>query len=158
MGQTYQKLFGVPFTSLRLFNVYGPRLRPDLALCIFTRKILAGERLPLYGDGSILRDFTHVNDICAGIMAAFTAPNIAVECINLGHNEPIEVRRLIALIEQYSGKKAAIEFLPPRAGDMPVTCADLTKSCRLLGYQPQVSIEQGVKEYVDWMRSAQGHL
>ena len=157
MGQTYYKLFGVPFTALRLFNVYGPRLRPDLALCIFSRKILAGESIPVFGDGSIRRDFTHAHDICNGIIAAFQAENIAGECINLGHNEPIEVRRLISLIEQFAERKAVIDFQPPRAGDMPITCADLTKAQRLLGYQPRVSIEQGVQEYVEWMRSTQTH-
>jgi UDP-glucuronate 4-epimerase len=151
LGQTWHARFGVPpFTSLRFFNVYGPRLRPDLALTIFTRKILRGEPLPLYGDGTILRDFTHATDICGGVLAALTAENIAGECINLGHNEPVEIRRLIQLIEEAAGRKAAIEQLPERAGDMPFTCADLTKAKRLLGYQPKVSIEDGVREYVRW--------
>lgn len=153
LGLTYHALFGIPFTSLRFFNVYGPRLRPELALAVFTRAILAGTTLPLYGDGSVLRDFTHVSDICRGIVSALSAPNIAGACINLGHNEPIEIRRLIALIESAAGKKAVIEHRPERKEDMPVTCADLTKSGRLLGYKPTVAIEEGVREYVDWFRS-----
>jgi UDP-glucuronate 4-epimerase len=157
LGQTYHQLFGVPFTAVRLFNAYGPYLRPDLALHIFTRKILAGEALSVYGDGTILRDFTHVHDICTGLIAAFTAPEIAGECINLGHNKPIEIRYLISLIEQAVGKTANVQQLAPRAGDMLVTCADLSKSQRLLGYAPTVSIEQGVSEYVDWLR-AHAHL
>lgn len=154
MGFTYHRLYGVPFTSLRLFNVYGPRLRPDLALAIFTQKILSGEPIDLYGDGSVLRDFTHVNDVCAGFVAALKAPGIAGESINLGHNEPVEVSRLITLIEHFADRRAIVERHPPRAGDMPLTCADLEKAGRLLGYRPQVSIDQGVKEYVEWFQKA----
>jgi UDP-glucuronate 4-epimerase len=157
MGFTYHKLYGVPFTSLRLFNVYGPRLRPDLALAIFTRKILRGEPIDLYGDGSVLRDFTHVSDVCTGFLAALRAPAVAGESINLGHNEPVEVSRLIALIERYAGKEAIIQRHPARAGDMPLTCADLEKAGRLLDYRPQVGIEEGVREYVEWFRSHDGH-
>src|SRR5438874_2483572 len=122
-GLTYHQLFGVPFVSLRFFNVYGPRLRPELALAVFTRSILERTPLPLYGDGSILRDFTHVSDICRGIRAALSAPNIAGQCINLGHDQPIAVRRLIELIEQAAGRKARIEHRPPRIEDMPFTHA-----------------------------------
>jgi UDP-glucuronate 4-epimerase len=152
MGMTYHALYGIPFTALRLFNVYGPRLRPELALAVFTRAVLEGTPLPLFGDGSVQRDFTHVRDICRGVLAALAAPGLAGECINLGHNEPVEIRRLIALIEQAAGRKALIEHRPARPEDMPVTCADLTKARRLLGYQPTVSIEEGVREYVDWVR------
>jgi UDP-glucuronate 4-epimerase len=152
MGQTYERLFQVPFTSLRLFNVYGPRIRPDLALYIFTRKVMLGESLPLYGDGTVLRDFTHVNDICSGFLAALQAPNIAGECLNLGHNEPVPIKRLIELIGHYAGREAKIDYRPARAGDMPLTCASLEKSGRLLNYHPQVTIEEGVRDYVEWFK------
>jgi UDP-glucuronate 4-epimerase len=155
MGFTYHRLYGLPFTSLRLFNVYGPRLRPDLALHIFTRKILEGEPLDLYGDGTVLRDFTHVDDICNGFLAALKAPEVAGEAVNLGHNEPIAVSHLIELIERFAGQQAVINRHPPRAGDMPLTCADLSKAGRLLGYRPQVSIEDGVAQYVEWFRREQ---
>ena len=145
-GQTYHQLFGVPFVSLRLFNVYGPRLRPELALAAFTRAILEGTPLTLYGDGSVLRDFTHVSDICRGVIAALTAPNVAGQCINLGNDKPIPIRRLIELIEKAAGVKAMIDHRPPRAEDMPFTHADLAKARRLLGYQPRVEIEAGVRE------------
>jgi len=158
MGFTYHRLYGLPFTSLRLFNVYGPRLRPDLALHIFTRKISQGEPLDLYGDGTVLRDFTHADDICAGFLAALKAPEVAGEAINLGHNEPIAVSRLISLIEEYAGKRAEVNHHPPRPGDMPLTCADLEKAGRLLGYRPQVGIEDGVRQYVEWFRSAHGDV
>src|SRR4051812_36378768 len=155
VGQTYQQLFGLPFISVRFFNVYGPRLRPELALAVFTRAILEGTPLPLYGDGSVLRDFTHVSDICRGIIAALTAPNIAGQSINLGHDQPIAIRRLIELVEQAAGRKAMIEHRPPRTEDMPFTHADLTKARRLLNYEPRVEIEAGVREYVDWFRETQ---
>ena len=153
LGLTYHGLHGVPFTVLRLFNVYGPRLRPELALAVFARAILDERPLPLFGDGSTLRDFTHIDDICSGILAAMSAGGVAGECLNLGHDHPIEIRYLIQLIEQAAGKKARIEHHPARAEDMPLTHADLTKSRRLLGYQPQVPIERGVEEYVQWVRN-----
>jgi len=152
MGLTYQQLFNVPFVSLRFFNVYGPRLRPELALAVFTRAILEGTPLPLFGDGSVLRDFTHVTDICRGVTAALAAPNIAGQCINLGHDRPIRILRLIELIEAAAGRKANIEHRPPRAEDMPFTHADLAKARRLLGYEPRVEIEEGVTDYVEWFR------
>jgi UDP-glucuronate 4-epimerase len=153
LGLTYDQLFGVSFTSLRLFNVYGPRLRPELALAVFTRAILDQSPLPLFGDGSVLRDFTHVSDICSGFMAALTAPDIAGQCINLGHDRPIAVKQLIKLIEAAAGKQANIEHKPPRTEDMPFTHADLAKSRKLLNYEPRVEIEQGVHEYVEWFRT-----
>jgi UDP-glucuronate 4-epimerase len=152
LGLNYFRLHQVPFVSLRLFNVYGPRLRPELSLAAFTRAVLRGEPLRLYGDGSVLRDFTHVSDICRGLIAALTAPNVAGECVNLGHNEPVSIRRLISLIESAAGVTVKIDFLPRRGEDLPLTHADLTEAGRLLGYQPTVSIEQGVEEYVAWQR------
>lgn len=150
-GLTYWQLFEVPFVSLRFFNVYGPRLRPELALAVFTRSILEGMPLPLYGDGSVLRDFTHVSDICRGIVAALTAEGIEGESINLGHDQPIAISRLIELVEKATGRKAMIEHRERRTEDMPLTHADLTKARRLLGYEPRIAIEEGVGEYVEWM-------
>lgn len=154
VGLTYALSHGVPFVSLRFFNVYGPRLRPEMALAVFTRKILEGSPLPLYGDGSVLRDFTHVSDICRGIVAALTADGVVGQSLNLGHDRPITIRGLIELVEQAAGKRALIEARPPRGEDLPLTHASLEKSHRLLGYEPTISIEQGVAEYVEWMRAA----
>ena len=152
LGLAYHSQFGLPFVSLRLFNAYGPRLRPELALAAFTRNILEGKPLTLYGDGSFERDFTHVTDICDGIIAALTAENVAGECINLGNHRPIAVRRLIDLISEAAGSPAQINHKPVRPEDLPRTCADTSKARRLLGYDPKVRIEQGVAEYVAWMR------
>lgn len=154
-GQTYWQLFNVPFASLRFFNVYGPRLRPELALAVFTRAILTGTPMPLYGDGSVLRDFTHVSDICGGIVAALTAENIVGQCLNLGHDQPISIRKLIELIEESAGRAAVIEHHEPRAEDMPFTHASLAKSRQSLNYEPKVDIAAGVQEYVEWYRTTQ---
>jgi UDP-glucuronate 4-epimerase len=152
MGLTYCALHQVPVVCLRPFSVYGPRLRPDLALSIFTGAILNGRSFPLFGDGSIRRDFTHVSDICTGLINALTADSVVGEAINLGHSEPIEMRRIIALIETALGKKAVIDHRPDRPEDLPVTYADLSKARRLLNYRPQVAIEAGIQEFCDWYR------
>lgn len=153
LGLNYHRLHGVPFVSLRLFNVYGPRLRPELSLAAFTRAVLRGEPLKLFGDGSVRRDFTHVSDICRGILAALTAPNVAGECLNLGHDQPIAIRDLIRLIEQAAARTALIEHHALRGEDLPLTHADLAKSRRLLSYEPKVPLATGVAEYVDWFRT-----
>lgn len=152
MGLTYHQLFGVPVVCLRPFSVYGPRLRPDLAMSIFTQKIDRGQSLPLYGDGSIRRDFTHIRDICSGLIAALTADGVVGQEINLGHSHPIPMRSLIAMLEDALGKKAIIDQRPGRDEDLPITFANLDKAQRLLGYQPQVPLEQGIPEYVAWHR------
>lgn len=156
MGLTYQQLHDVPVVVLRPFSVYGPRLRPDLAMTIFAKAIWEGRPLPLYGDGSIKRDFTHVQDICAGLIAAMDAVNVVGECINLGHSEPVEMRRLIELLEKSLGKPANIDRRPERPEDLPITFAKLDKARRLLDYQPQVPLEVGVDEYARWFRDVYG--
>ncbi|HQU42312.1 MAG: hypothetical protein B7Z73_10995 [Planctomycetia bacterium 21-64-5] len=149
-GMTYFQLHQVPVVSLRPFSVYGPRLRPDLALSIWTAAIASGKPLPLFGDGSVLRDFTHVSDICGGLLAALDARNVVGEAINLGHDQPIELKDVIATLEAALGKKAAIDYQHAKPGDMPLTHADLTKARRLLNYKPRVSLDDGVREFVAW--------
>lgn len=156
LGLTYADLFGVPVVCLRPFSVYGPRLRPDLALTIFTLAIEQGRPIPLFGDGSVRRDFTHVSDLCEGLLAALTAPQVVGQTINLGHSDPIEMRHLISLLEEALGKKAMIDHQPARPEDLPVTFADLTKASQLLGYRTSVPIEEGVREFVDWTRRGPG--
>ena len=156
MGLTYHQLHGVPVIVLRPFSVYGPRLRPDLAMTIFAKAILHGASLPLFGDGSIKRDFTHVSDICAGFIAAMDAPDAIGECINLGHSEPVEMLRLIELLEESLGKKANIDYRPARPEDLPITFAKLDKARRLLAYDPKVPLPAGVAEYGAWFRAKYG--
>lgn len=149
--QTYHHLHGVPTVRLRPFNVYGPRIRPDLALYVFAAAIAAGRSVPLFGDGSVRRDFTHVSDVCDGLGAALTSPEAVGEAINLGHHAPVTMRELLTLLEQALGRKAIIDQRPAVAGDMAVTCADLTKAERLLGYRPKVALAEGLRDFVDWL-------
>ncbi len=152
-GQTYRELHRVPVVCLRPFSVYGPRLRPDLALSIWTEAIESGRPVPLFGDGTMRRDFTHVSDLCGGLLAALQRPGVIGETVNLGHAEPIAMRDVIETLTRVIGKPAKIERKPEMPGDMPSTCADLTKARRLLGYQPQVPFDDGVREFVAWFRS-----
>lgn len=147
---TYHGLHGTPVVCVRPFSVYGPRLRPDLAMTIFARAIVEGQPLPLFGDGSIRRDFTHVQDICAGLDAALRNEQAVGQCINLGHNEPIAVRDMIARLERAIGKPARIDFQREKPGEMPLTHADLSKARSLLNYQPKISFDEGVPEFVRW--------
>jgi UDP-glucuronate 4-epimerase len=153
LGLTYVELHRVPVVCLRPFSVYGPRLRPDLAMTIFTDAIARGRPLPLFGDGSIRRDFTHVDDIIDGLVAALSAKGVVGQTINLGHSEPIEIRRLIAMLEEALDRRAVIERREPAPGDLPITFADLTKARRLLGYRPKRPFDQGLREYVTWFRA-----
>jgi UDP-glucuronate 4-epimerase len=148
----YEQVHKVPSVSLRPFSVYGPRMRPDLAIHVFATAIDAGQPIPLYGDGSYRRDFTHVSDVCGGLLAALHRPEAVGQAINLGHHEPVAMLDLVELLSSELGKPAKIDFRPAFAGDMPVTCADLTKARRLLGYQPRVSIAEGVRDFVRWFR------
>lgn len=149
----YHQLHGVPALILRPFSVYGPRLRPDLALWVFAEAIQRGRPLPLLGDGTARRDFTYVSDVVDGLLAAWRS-DLAGEVINLGHNEPVEIRRVIALLEKEFGKPAQIERRAAHPGDLPMTCADLEKAERLLGYHPRVPLEEGVREFVRWFQSS----
>ena len=153
LGLTYHALHSVPVVCIRPFSVYGPGLRPDLALTIFTKAIEEGRELPLFGDGSIKRDFTHVSDICDGLISAITADNAVGEAINLGHSEPVEMREIIRMIEHSLDKKANINRLPERPEDLPITFANLDKARRLLGYEPKVPIADGIGEFCEWYRN-----
>jgi UDP-glucuronate 4-epimerase len=148
----YHDVFALPTVRLRFFNVYGPRLRPDLALAVFVRCVLTGEPLPLYGDGTVRRDFTHVDDVCRAILAAMETPAAVGEAINVGHDKPVEIREVIRLVEAAAGRQANIKSCPPRGEDMPLTHADLSKARRLLSYEPRIALEQGIAEYVTWYR------
>ena len=158
MCLTYHDLHRSPIVIVRPFSVYGPRLRPDLAMSVFAGAILAGTPLTLLGDGLIRRDFTHVSDLCDGLAAALTEPNVVGQAINLGHDEPVEIRQLIEMLEHALGRKARIEFRPQAAGDMPVTHADLTKARRLLGYNPRVALVDGIAEFADWIKNSRAPL
>jgi UDP-glucuronate 4-epimerase len=148
---TYHHLYGLPITCLRFFTVYGPRQRPEMAIHQFVRLIEAGQPVPMFGDGSAKRDFTYIDDVVQGVLAALDQP-FPYEIFNLGESETIELKALIQLIEQSLGKKARIEALPAQPGDMPVTYADITKAEALLGYRPSTPVKDGVKQFVEWFR------
>lgn len=155
-AMTYYQLHQVPMVCLRPFSVYGPRLRPDLALSIWTESILSRQPLPLFGDGTIRRDFTHVSDICCGLLASLERKEAIGEAINLGHDQPIELRAVIHTLEEAIGKKATIDRQPEKPGEMPLTHADLSKAHRLLGYAPRVPFDEGLREFVAWFRQSRG--
>jgi UDP-glucuronate 4-epimerase len=149
---TYHHLYGLPMTCLRFFTVYGPRQRPDMAIHRFVRLIEHGQPVPIYGDGTARRDFTYIDDIVQGVVAALDKPS-SFEVFNLGESATIKLTELIALIEECLGKKARPEWLPPQPGDMPVTYADISKANRLLGYSPRTPVKDGVPRFVQWFRT-----
>jgi UDP-glucuronate 4-epimerase len=152
---TYHHLHAMNIACLRFFTVYGPRQRPDLAINKFTRLILAGRPLPLYGDGTTSRDYTYIDDIVDGVIKALDwvcAPELLYDIFNLGESRPVELSRLVGLIEAATGKKADIERLPPQPGDVQRTFADLGKSTAVLGYRPATPIEEGIRAFVEWYR------
>ncbi|MBA7499048.1 UDP-glucose 4-epimerase [subsurface metagenome] len=148
---TYSHLYDIPISCLRFFTVYGPKQRPEMAIHKFTRLIDQGKEVPMYGDGSSKRDYTYITDIIDGTMNALNK-KFDFEIFNLGNSKTVELRYLISLIEENLGKKAKIKQLPEQLGDVPITYADISKSKRLLGYSPKISIEEGVKRFVEWYR------
>lgn len=149
---TYHHLYHIPVTCLRFFTVYGPRQRPDMAIHKFTRLVDSGEPIPLYGDGSSGRDYTYISDVVDGIISALNR-KFDFEIFNLGNSETTRLSRLVAMIEENLGKKANIERLPAQAGDVPTTCADVSKAQRLLDYRPKVGIEEGIQEFIRWYKT-----
>jgi UDP-glucuronate 4-epimerase len=146
----YAHLFGIHCQCLRFFTVYGPRQRPDLAISKFTKQILAGEPIEQYGDGSTARDYTYIDDIVNGIVAAAKYDETSFEIFNLGGSATTTLSELICLIEQATGKKAIIKQLPDQPGDVPLTYADISKAKALLGYESQTPIAEGITKYVEW--------
>jgi UDP-glucuronate 4-epimerase len=148
---TYHHLYGMSVTCLRFFTVYGPRQRPDLAIHKFAKLIEQDKPIPVYGDGSMMRDFTYIGDIVNGIVAAMDRCD-GFNIYNLGESEPITVNDLITEIEKALDKKAVREYLPPQPGDVERTYAEITKSVRDLGYNPKTSIQAGLANFTDWLR------
>lgn len=149
----YSHLYGIRCVCLRFFTVFGPRQRPDLAISKFTRKIMAGEAIDQYGDGSTARDYTFVGDIINGVMAAGRYSATDFEIINLGGSSPITLLDLISNIEEILGKKAAINYLPDQPGDVSLTYADVSKAHSILGYTPGTPLRKGLERYVEWVKN-----
>ncbi len=148
----FHRLYGMSVICLRFFTVYGPRQRPEMAIAKFARSILSGETIDLYGSGSSRRDYTFVQDIVSGIMAAMAKP-LDFEVINLGNAKAVPLKHLINVLQSEAKVKARIRHLPEQAGDVPVTFASVAKAKRLLGYKPKVSIREGVRRYLEWLEA-----
>jgi UDP-glucuronate 4-epimerase len=148
---TYSHLYQLRVVALRFFTVYGPRQRPDLAIHQFTRRIHAGEAIDQFGDGTTRRDYTYIDDIIQGVMASLHYEGPLFDIFNLGENDTIQLKDLIAAIETAVGRKAKINRLPEQAGDMPLTCADISKARELLGYNPATSLSTGLPKFVEWL-------
>ena len=149
-------MYGIAVTCLRLFTVYGPRQRPDLAIHKFTRLIEAGETISVFGDGTMLRDFTYVDDIIDGITRAIERCE-KYHIYNLGQSQPVSVNQLITILEKVLGKEAVIDYLPPQPGDVERTYADVTLARKQLGYRPSTDLHTGLAHFVQWIRRADAH-
>lgn len=151
MAHVYHHIYGLNVTLLRFFTVYGPRQRPEMAIHKFARLIDQEEPVPMYGDGSTQRDYTYIDDCLDGVIKAIDKP-MPYEIINLGEHRTTSLSVLINLIAECIGKPATIRQLPDQPGDVPITYADIEKAKALLGYSPQVAIEEGIELFVSWYR------
>lgn len=152
LAHVYAHLYDMQILCLRLFTVYGPRQRPDLAIYKFTRLISDGKAIPVFGDGTSRRDYTYIDDIIAGFMGALAYDRTRYEVINLGNSATVSLDRLIAVLETTLGKSAQIARLPEQPGDVPQTFADIAKAKDLLGFRPSTPIEDGVRRFWEWYR------
>jgi UDP-glucuronate 4-epimerase len=170
MAHSYAHLYGFPCTGLRFFTVYGPWGRPDMALFLFTKAILAGEPIKVFNHGRHKRSFTYVDDIVEGVIRTLDRPatpnagwrgdapdpatsSAPYRIYNIGNEQPVELLRYIEVLEQCLGRKARMEMLPLQAGDVPDTEADVSGLIEAVDYRPQVSVEEGVSRFVDWYRA-----
>jgi UDP-glucuronate 4-epimerase len=153
LAETYNRVHALSVTALRFFTVYGPRQRPDMAVAKFFRNILAGREIVLYGDGSARRDYTNIRDIVNGILRAVERCR-GFHVYNLGRSETIPLTDLVSCIERAAGRKAVLEYEPARTGDPYATHADVSLAGAELDYAPRVSIEDGIREYAEWIRTS----
>ena len=175
MAHSYAHLYGFPCTGLRFFTVYGPWGRPDMALFLFTKKILAGEPIQVFNHGKHKRSFTYIDDIVEGVVRVLDQPaapdpawdsqspdpatsNAPYRLFNIGAEQQVELLRYIEVLEACLGRKAVMEMLPLQPGDVPDTEADVTDLARVVGYRPKVTVEEGVRNFVDWYRGYNGVL
>ena len=152
LSYTYHHLYGMDVACLRFFTVYGPRQRPDLAIHKFTQLALAGQPIPLYGDGLTRRDYTFVGDIVQGISKLLDNRDWRYEVFNLGCGNPVTLLDMVKAVEQALGKPLEINFLEKQPGDVEQTHADIRKAQAFFGYQPTVSLQEGVRQFVEWFR------
>src|SRR5579864_388902 len=161
IAHVYAHLYALPVTGLRFFTVYGPWGRPDMAIFKFCKAIHEGSPIEVYNQGQMHRDFTYIDDVVEGVVRILEQPPLgsrvegdetgspAYRICNIGHNQPVELTKLIRLLEEKIGKRAIIRFLPMQPGDVPTTYADIDRLEQLVGYRPRISIEEGVSRFVD---------
>jgi UDP-glucuronate 4-epimerase len=171
MAHVYSHLFNLPTTGLRFFTVYGPWGRPDMALFLFTKAILAGEPIKVFNNGDMVRDFTYVDDIVEGVVRVMDNPpgekpgwnaekpdpstsKAPYKVYNIGNNSPVTLMAFIEAIEKELGKKAVKDLLPLQPGDVPSTYADVTDLVEDLQYKPETTVEEGIKKFIDWYKKA----
>ena len=151
MGHVYSHLYGIRFIALRFFTVFGPRQRPDLAIHAFSRKILNDEPIDFFGDGSTKRDYTYVNDIVQGVVAALHYHATSFEIINLGNHRTVSLSEMVSTLEEVLGKKAVLNRMPEQPGDVSLTYADIQKAKDLLGYAPDTAFKDGLLAFKEWL-------
>ncbi|MBI3508722.1 MAG: NAD-dependent epimerase/dehydratase family protein [Chlamydiia bacterium] len=156
IAHAYHHLYGLAVTGLRFFTVYGPWGRPDMAYYRFCEKICRGEPIQLFNQGNMARDFTYIDDIVRGIIAAIDL-GAPCEIFNLGNHQPVPLLRLVEILEERLEKKAIRQFLPMQPGEVLTTYADIEKSQRLLGFHPRVSLEEGLAHFVEWFQRSLNH-
>lgn len=152
----YAHLYGIRVVCLRFFTVYGPRQRPDLAIRRFAERMLRGEPITLFGDGTGARDYTFITDIVSGVLAALDYEGSVYEVFNLGNSKPVRLTDLVAALEGALGIRATIQWTEEQPGDIPITYADISKAVRVLGYRPTTSLERGLETFVSWLRQKDG--
>jgi len=155
LGHVYRHLYGIRFIALRLFTVYGPRQRPDLAIHKFARLMLAGREIPVFGDGSTRRDYTYVDDIIEGIRAAIDYDGAPYDVMNLGNNQTISLLEMIRGLEGALGVSARLDWQPEQPGDVPQTWANIERATDRLGYGPRTPYAEGVVKFVQWLQTQQ---
>jgi UDP-glucuronate 4-epimerase len=155
IAYSYSHLYNLPTTGLRFFTVYGPWGRPDMAMLIFTRKILAGEPIQVFNHGNMKRDFTYIDDIISGTRSALDKC-YPCEVFNLGNHKSVHLMEMIQILEEKLGKKAVLNLQPMQPGDVPESMAEISKSKDMLGFQPKTSIELGLSRLVEWYREYYG--
>jgi len=151
MAHSFHHARSLPVTCVRIFTAYGPRQRPDLAIRLFAERMVAGSPIPVYGDGSSLRDFTYVDDIVDGLIRTLDV-DLGFAILNLGAGRRVSVLEIVNLLEQALGTTAQVEWLPNRPGDVSRTWADISAARDALGYAPRVSLEQGIPRFARWLR------
>jgi UDP-glucuronate 4-epimerase len=162
IAYTYSHLFDLPTTGLRFFTVYGPWGRPDMAPTLFAEAILEGRPIRVFNEGRMRRDFTYIDDVVAGVLAALDRPPVRIgaeppwRVYNLGNSRSEDLRRFIEVMERALGRKAVWDLQPMQPGDVVATAADLSDSERDLGFSPTIPIEEGVPRFVDWLLAYRG--